>query len=257
MKLFDSHCHLDFSAFDDDRRTVVQRAQQHHVAAIFVPGVSRRQSLHTQWLTDCTDTEIIRGFGLHPYFIEQHTPDDLDWLEQQLQLHPKACVGEVGLDATCSNYELQYRLFCQQVELASTYQRPLVLHHRKTQSELLRVIKQQRHCLPEHAGVIHAFSGSTEQANAWIALGFMLGVGGTITYQRAQKTRAAIRQANVHHLVIETDAPDMPLAGYQGRRNEPMRIAEVLQHLSELRDESRTLLATQTWNNAKRLFHVG
>lgn len=254
MKLFDSHCHLDFSAFDDDRSAVVLRAQQHRVAAIFVPGVSRCQSQHTHWLNDCSDTVIFRGFGLHPYFIEQHTTDDIYWLEQQLQLHPKACVGEVGLDTTCANYEFQYRLFCQQVELAGTYHRPLVLHHRKTQPELLRVIKQHRSSLPEYAGVIHAFSGSVEQANEWIELGFMLGVGGTISYKRAKKTRTAIRQVSAQHLVLETDAPDMPLAGYQGKRNEPMRVAEVLEHLSELRDEPRATLATHTWHNAQRLF---
>ncbi|MBR9908647.1 MAG: TatD family hydrolase [Gammaproteobacteria bacterium] len=255
MKLFDSHCHLDFSAFHADRTAVVARACERGIQAIFVPGVSYEQSQQYAWLNDCKAIDIFRGFGLHPYFIEQHQNHDLDWLETQLAQHGTAAVGEVGLDATCSNYELQYKLFCEQVELACKYQRSLVLHHRKTQAELLRVIKPLRAKLPEYPGVIHAFSGSAEQANEWTRMGFMLGVGGTITYERAKKTRAAIAQTSSQHLVLETDAPDMPVAGYQGQRNEPQYLLEILNQLALLKEQPVEELAHQTWQNSQKLFH--
>lgn len=255
MKLFDSHCHLDFSAFDADRNAVVHRAYESRIQAIFVPGVSYQQSQHHTWLTQCNAIDIFRGFGLHPYFIEQHQNDHLDWLEKQLALHGNAAVGEIGLDATCPNYEQQYKLFCEQVELACKYQRPLVLHHRQTQAELLKVIKPLHSKLPEHPGIIHAFSGSAEQANEWTRLGFMLGVGGTITYQRAKKTRAAIAQTHREYLVLETDAPDMPIVGHQGQRNEPQHLLEILNQLAILQEQPVDELARQTWLNSQKLFY--
>ncbi|CUA88356.1 TatD family hydrolase [Pseudidiomarina woesei] len=255
MKLFDSHCHIDFATFDADRKAVIENAYKRNVRALFVPGVTRSQSQQTAWLGDCDRVEVIHGFGLHPYFIAQHSDDDLQWLESQLQQDVHALVGEIGLDATCADYDRQYKFFCQQVELAADYHRPVVLHHRRTQPELLRVIKSMRTKLPDMPGVIHAFSGSVEQANEWIALGFMLGVGGTITYDRAKKTRAAIAQASVQHLVLETDAPDMPVVGFQGQRNEPGQLDKILNQLAQIRTESITELALQTWQNSCRLFY--
>jgi TatD DNase family protein len=260
MKLFDSHCHLDFDAFAPDRKDVIARAVNAGVRAIFVPGVSRQQSVNNarsddnQWPGDCAGVTLLQGFGLHPYFIQQHHDDDLQWLAQQLESNPTAAVGEIGLDACCEDYAIQTRLFTAQVDLACEFQRPVVIHHRKTQPELLRKLKQARNKLPENPGVIHAFSGSKEQANAWIELGFMLGVGGTITYDRASKTRAAVAQAKLSHLLLETDAPDMPISGYQGQRNEPAHCSDVVRVLAELREESAEELAVATWNNACRLF---
>ncbi|PHR64671.1 MAG: DNAase [Idiomarina sp.] len=254
VKLFDSHCHINFDAFQQDREAVMQRAAQQGVKRLFVPGVTRQLSSDKRWIDDCLPIEIIEGYGLHPYFIEEHQASDLDWLARQLDSAPGAVVGEIGLDANMSDYKKQYELFSAQVDLAVTFKRRVVLHHRKTQPELLRILKPVRDKLPEVPGVIHAFSGSAEQANEWINLGFMLGVGGTITYSRANKTRQAIQQANIHHLVLETDAPDMPLKGFQGQRNEPAHCFRVLEQLSELRDEPIEQLAKVIWNNTCRLF---
>lgn len=255
MRLFDSHCHLDFIAFSADRRQVVQRAYDADVRAIFVPGVSRRQSLQSAWLDDCKSIAIFRGFGLHPYFIDEHHRNDLIWLEQQLMANPRAAVGEIGLDATCADSDKQYEFFCRQVELACQYHRPIVLHHRKSQPALLQVIKKCRKELPKLAGVIHAFSGSREQADEWVRLGFMLGVGGTITYERAQRTRAAIDHTHLSHLVLETDAPDMPICGYQGQRNEPALLKSITESLAELQHTSVADVAEATWQQANQLFN--
>ena|SRR5690554_5084659 len=254
MRLFDSHCHLDFIAFSADRQDVIQRAYDAHVRAIFVPGVSRQQSSHSAWLDDCQLIDIYRGFGLHPYFIEQHQSLDLQWLEQQLVANPQAVVGEIGIDMTCAEGNKQHDLFCRQVELACRYHRSIVLHHRKSQPELLRVIKSCHAQLPEVAGVIHAFSGSFEQAQEWLRLGFMLGVGGTITYERARRTRQALSDSSLESLVLETDAPDMPICGYQGQRNEPAMVNHINQSLADLHRRSVADVAEITWQNAQRLF---
>lgn len=246
--LFDSHCHLDFDDFAEDRTAVIERASAAGVGAIMIPGVSRQHSSRPMIRT--TAVELYYGFGLHPYFVAEHQASDIDWLAQQLQQHPQAVVGEVGLDRSCKNYDQQQALFIAQVELASQLQRPLIIHHRQSQPDLLRILKRYRAQLPSPAGVIHAFSGSYEQAREWLQLGFMIGVGGVISYARANKTRQAIARLPVTTLLLETDAPDMPLAGFQGQRNEPARVAQVLDILATLTNVSKVALAEQTTANA-------
>lgn len=249
--LFDSHCHLDFDDFAEDRAAVIARAQAAAVTAILIPGVSRARS-SAEPLQSSAVT-LFYGVGLHPYFIAEHQSSDLLWLEQQLQQHPQWLVGEVGLDRQCADYAKQQQLFKAQVELACQYQRPLLIHHRQSQADLIAMLRNYRSKLPHPAGVIHAFSGSYEQAQAWLALGFMIGVGGVISYARAKKTRQTIARLPLTALVLETDAPDMPLAGFQGQRNEPAHLTGVLAALTELTGVPSAQLAQQTTTNAYRL----
>ncbi|KFZ30134.1 hypothetical protein IDSA_11830 [Pseudidiomarina salinarum] len=250
--LFDTHCHLDFEDFDADRTEVLERAADGGIRTIMIPGVSREQSLREQ--VHHHDVLLLYGFGLHPYFIGKHSAGDLDWVAEQLDAHPGAPVGEIGLDATCADYQLQQKLFRAQVEFAAEFQRPLILHHRNSQADLLEVIRPMRDQLPALAGVLHAFSGSAEQAQQWQDLGFKLGVGGTITYERAKKTRDAIARSELGGLVLETDAPDMPVCGRQGKRNEPLCLLEVRQSLLGLRSESEDELDAILWKSSQEVF---
>ncbi|WP_417658026.1 TatD family hydrolase [Pseudidiomarina aestuarii] len=248
--LFDTHCHLDFDDFAADRVAVLERAEAAGITRIMVPGTHAHSALKIESNT----IRVQRSFGLHPYFIEAHQQSHIDWLEAQLDQHPTAPVGEIGLDATCSDYDLQCKLFEAHLALAARYQRCVILHHRKTQPDLLMRIKQVRDQLPDCGGVLHAFSGSYEQAKQWYELGFKLGVGGTITYSRAQKTRAAIGSIALDALVLETDAPDMPVAGQQGQRNEPAQVVTVLQSLLDLREEDEAIIRRQLWQSSCQLF---
>ncbi|MGQ4277660.1 TatD family hydrolase [Pseudidiomarina sp. E22-M8] len=249
--LFDSHCHLDFEVFDDDREEVVERAYAAGVRAIFIPGTRRDTPRIRQ--QRIASVELYYGVGLHPYFIDEHKLGDIDWVEQQLQQHSAYWVGEIGLDKTCSDWDKQCKLFVRQVELAVEHQRSLILHHRNSQNDLLHHLKPYLDDLPQHKGILHAFSGSYEQAQDWVSKGFKLGIGGTITYTRAKKTRAAVQAVPLDALVLETDAPDMPLRGHQGQRNEPCRVAEVISVLAELRGEAYQDVARQLWQTSRQL----
>ncbi|RUO43793.1 TatD family deoxyribonuclease [Aliidiomarina taiwanensis] len=250
--LFDSHCHLDFDTFTPDRAQVITHARQQGVKGFVVPGVTRRQWPQLVQLAQQYRTCSV-AFGLHPYFINEHVPADLMHLERMLRDNPKASVGEIGLDAYCPHPAVQLHLLREQLVLAVAEKRPVILHHRKTMHLLLREIKQAQQKGPL-LGVLHAFSGSVEQANEWASIGFKLGVGGVITYPRAQKTRQAIAAAPLRSLVLETDSPDMPVAGYQGQRNEPARITEVFAALCALRTESPATIAQQLLINTQQVF---
>ncbi|CAI8152687.1 MAG: putative metal-dependent hydrolase YjjV [Pseudidiomarina mangrovi] len=251
--LFDSHCHLDFDDFSADRSAVISAAAEAGVGAIMVPGVSRQHSLNQPTL-ESSELELFRGFGLHPYFIQQHQHSDIAWLQQQLTQHPAAVVGETGLDKSCPDYAKQMQLLIAQIELACHFKRPLILHHRHSQPDLIAILRRYRSQLPDHPGVIHAFSGSYEQAQLWLDLGFMIGVGGLISYARAQKTRATIARLPLAALLLETDAPAMPLAGFQGQRNQPAQLPLVSAQLAELTRQPEAVVAAQTTSNAYQLF---
>ena len=240
MFLIDSHCHLDFDAFANDLNDVVTRANDQSVDAFILPAVSAE---HWQRLFDVSSsiTNSYVALGLHPYFIEQHKTSDLILLQQFLSTKDSVAVGECGLDTFCPEIEKQQHFFMAQIELANQFNKPLIV-------QCFKKVK------PQKGGVIHAFSGSLQDANKYIQLGFKLGAGGVITYERASKTRQVFSQIGLEHIVLETDSPDMPLAGKQGLRNEPQNIIEVAQVLAELQQTSITEVAHQTSLNCQSLF---
>lgn len=246
MAIIDTHSHLFFASFDDDRDQVISAAQAQGVEQIWMAGVAR-ESWQTQASLAANDSRLRNAYGLHPYFIEQHQQSDVDALAQWLTDHDAIAVGEIGLDATCAHFDKQRSLFIEQLKLAKKLQLPVILHHRKTLDEMIPLLKQYG---PEQGGIIHAFSGSEQQLQHYTALNYLIGVGGVITYSRAQKTRAAIANASLDCLLLETDSPDMPIAGYQGQRNEPKRIKQVLDALVELRTEAAAEVEQQLFQTS-------
>ncbi len=162
-------------------------------------------------------------------------------------------IGEIGLDLYREDprFDIQARVLDAQLALAKRYDLPVILHSRRTHDKLAMHLK--RHNLPR-TGVVHGFAGSLQQAQRFIALGYKIGVGGTITYPRASKTRDVMAQLPLSALLLETDAPDMPLNGYQGQPNRPERVAAVFSELCALRSESPDDLASTLHANALDLF---
>lgn len=252
--MIDSHCHLDFEQFDPDRDQVLSRCKQIGIDKIIIPGtqVSRWQAQ----VDLCASVDsLFFALGIHPYFVDSANISDLTKLDEMLMLYKKQVValGEIGLDFHLpeAGHQKQQDFFIAQLELADKYQIPVILHHRKSHNETLRLLKQKRF---SQGGVVHAFSGSVQEAKAYIDMGFMLGVGGTITYSRAQKTRETFKQISLEVLVLETDAPDMPLNGRQGQRNSPEFLGEIAQQLAELKEIEIGEVIKQTRANSVQLF---
>jgi TatD DNase family protein len=137
------------------------------------------------------------------------------------------------------------------LQVARELSMPIIIHCRKAHNEMMKSLSGQN---IKSGGVIHAFSGSIDLAKQYWALGFYLGVGGTITYERANKTRETVKQLPIEAMVLETDAPDMPLSGKQGQRNSPENIPEVARTLANIRGDSLQYIAQQTTENTKKLF---
>lgn len=255
LQLFDSHCHLDLPELLPAWQVHWSQAQSAGVAACLVPAVS---AAHWQGLLQLCQQQrnIFPALGVHPWWAAKAQLDDCIQLEQLLKENPGVCaVGEIGLDFALepSTFALQHTMFAAQLAIAERFAKPIILHHRKSQPQLLAEIKRQKF---SYGGILHAFSGSYAQAKAFIDLGFKLGIGGTISYERAQKTINTVRKLPLNSLVIETDAPAMPLAGYQGQINTPAHLVKVFNCLQAIRSESPAELQQALWQNTLRALNL-
>jgi TatD DNase family protein len=272
-RFFDSHCHFDFVEFNADRAALWQACNAQGITQLLIPGVTP-----DQWQTAAQLCVQYAGLcyaaGIHPHWIERQPWFQVDTnnllnnsvrekiaalIQQEFNLSTNVCaarcvaVGECGLDKMiATSFELQQQLLTIHIDVANQLRKPLIIHCVRAHNELIALLKKNK---AEVGGVIHAFSGSYEVARQYVDLGFYLGIGGTITYERAQKTRAAAAKIPLECLVLETDAPDMPLYGKQGQRNSPEYIPQIAQVLADLRDIAVDEIAAVTCCNTMRLFH--
>jgi len=254
MKLFDSHCHLDFPAFDPDRETILEHCREMGFSGIVVPGVTRERWTAVCSLCASHPDFLHPALGLHPLFTAQHQKEHIAALMAEIQnCHPVA-IGEIGLDFLPPGIDRksQQYFFESQLEIAQETGLPVILHVRKAHDTVLHALRQRR----LRGGIAHAFNGSLQQAERYIELGFKLGFGGAVTYSRARKLRRLAQELPLTSLVLETDAPDMPPAAHHGKRNQPDYLPEILHAIARIRDESPQRIARQTTENATALFSL-
>jgi TatD DNase family protein len=250
FKLFDTHCHLDLPELAAAQALHWQQAQQARIAALVIPAVQQSAWQNLLDLQKQQPNWHI-ALGIHPWWAAEHSFDAIAALDKLLTAHRTAivAVGEIGLDFALdeTTFAIQQQLFTAQLVLAKQHNKPVILHHRKSQPQLLAELKRQQF---GSGGILHAFSGSQQQAMAFVDLGFKLGIGGTITYERAEKTRKTVQKLPLESFVLETDAPAMPLAGFQGEINTPAQLALVFDTFCQLRPEPREQVAATLWQNS-------
>ena len=259
--LVDSHCHLDAGEFDHDRDAVIARARAAGVARQIVPATTAAGWPKLRALCAGADpgsaaaTGLFPAYGLHPMFLAEHRPEHLQalrgWIERE---HPCA-IGECGLDYFIDGLDTdaQQHYFDAQLQLARDFDLPLIVHARRAVDAVIAAIRRVGGGSGLR-GVVHSFSGSRQQAGQLWDAGFLLGLGGPVTYPRAQRLRRLVASMPLEHLLLETDAPDQPDAGIRGQRNEPARLPQILQAIAQLRDEDPQAIAAATTANAERLF---
>lgn len=252
MQLVDSHSHFDVPEFDRDRAAALERARARGVLRQIVPAIAA--SGFDKLRAVCrAQSGLFPAYGLHPLLLAEHRPEHLvelgDWLE-----HEQPCaVGECGLDFYVDGLDpdAQRGYFDRQLELARDFGLPAIIHARRAVDDVIQAVRRIGAGL---GGVVHSFSGSLEQARQLWKLGFLLGFGGPITYPRASRLRRIVAEMPLEFLLLETDSPDQPLHGHQGRRNEPALLADVCACAAQLRRADPDVIAAATTRNAERLF---
>jgi len=252
MQLVDAHCHFDFPEFDGIRDQVLAEARAQGVEALVIPGVRRADWARVQALAS-PDSGLWICLGIHPWFVEEHSEQDLTALEAQLADLPEGCValGECGLDALHGELSVQVPWFQAQIDIAARVNLPLVIHSVRCHDEVHGLLRSSGW---SGRALVHGFSGSYQQARKLVDLGCYIGVGGVITHDRARKTRDAIARLPVEALVIETDAPDMAPAGVAKGQNSPVYLPRVVQALAELRGEPVETLSEALYHNVRQLY---
>jgi len=253
MRLFDSHCHLDAPEFDADRAGVLARAVAAGVGGQVVPAVDFAGWTKLKALCHA-EPGLYAAYGLHPMYLEQHRPEHLDALPDWIERERPVAVGECGLDFFVEGLDrdMQRHYFRRQMDIAREFDLPVVLHARRAVEEVIATIRT----VGRLSGVVHSYSGSEEQARQLFGLGFYLGIGGPVTFERAQRLRRIVSRMPLEFLLLETDAPDQPDADHRGERNEPSLLPQVLRVVAELRQESEEKIAEATTANAIRLFRI-
>ena len=264
----DTHCHLDAAEFDADRDAVREGARQAGVTRCVIPAVQRSHWADVAQLAERHGDAY--ALGIHPLYVPQAQEADLQALDHALTERRDdqrlVAVGEIGLDffvpelCTPDMRERQWFFYIAQLKLAQKHGLPVILHVRRSADLLLKGLRQ----CPVVSGIAHAFNGSHQQAQAFVDMGFVLGFGGTLTYERSLQLRRLACELPLNALVLETDAPDIPpqwlyqtaeqrAQGIAQGRNSPTELPRVAQVLAGLRGLPLTDLAAATSANACRV----
>lgn len=259
MNLIDTHIHLDFNAYNDDREAVLQRAHEQGVRWFLNPGTDIGTSQAAIHLAEKYDA-VYAGVAIHPNSTVSWSPEILTSIEQ-LAPHPKAvAIGEIGLDYYWdkSPKPVQQKAFEDQLALAARLEMPIIIHNREASDDVIAILRQWVPTLPaslqNRPGVFHSFSAPPEIADAALEMGFYLGFTGPVTYKKADDLRAIAARVPLDRMLVETDGPFLTPHPHRGERNEPAYVRLVAERLATLRHMELEEFAHQTTANAVRLF---
>ena len=251
--LVDTHCHLDFPEFDDDRDRVVAAARAAGVAAVITIGTDLPSSRRAVELAE-RYPEVFAAVGIHPHSAAEATPAALAEL-RRLARHPRVlAIGEIGLDyyRGREQAEVQKRAFRAQLELAADLGLPVVVHNREAEADIWEELTRPGG--PRVRGVLHCFSAGVDWALRFCRQGLYIGLDGPVTFKNGERVREVARAVPADRLLVETDAPFLAPHPYRGRRNEPAWVRLVAERIAAERQCTLEELAARTTANAVRLF---
>ena len=254
VELFDTHCHLSDTDFDQDRSAVLARMAEMGVTRCAVIGYDLSSSETALRFAQETDGDCC-AVGVHPDHADTLTPDVLDALRKLAAFPEVRAIGEIGMDLhwdTNPSAEVQKKACIEQMELAHALSLPVSFHIRDAHMDMITLLKEHKSILS--GGIMHCFSGSWEIAREYLKLGFYISFAGPVTFKKAPKLQEAARNVPLERLLIETDSPYMAPEPVRGRRNEPGNVRYIAEKIAELRGMPFEELAERTTQNARNLF---
>ena len=249
----DTHTHLYDEKFDIDRKEIIQKAMDEGIEKMYLPNCDSNTihgmlNVEKEFPNNC-----FAMMGLHPCYVKENVQNELAIMEDWFSKRKFAAVGEIGLDYYWDKTFVieQKSAFRFQIELSLQHKLPIVIHTREATKDTIDIVKEY---VPKGVyGVFHCFSGSFETAMQIIDMGFYLGIGGVLTYQKAG-LQEVIQKIDLQHLVLETDAPYLTPVPYRGKRNESSYIPHIAKKLAELKNVSLDEIKKTTTLNAEKLF---
>ena len=250
----DSHAHLEMEEFDGDREIVLKRALEAGLTHIVTVGTDLQSSGKALDLSEKTPF-VFATVGFHPHNAKDADSASMNALSLLAKNTRVVAWGEIGLDLFWrhSPPQTQLEVFEQQMDMANHLGLPVIVHSREANDEVLRVLKKRE---GSGKGVIHCFSGNYDMAMAFIDIGYLISIPGTVTYKNALVTQDVARKAPLERLLVETDAPFLAPIPFRGKRNEPAYVVHTVSKIAELRDMDVQAVARATSENAKRIFHI-
>ena len=253
--MIDSHSHIYLKELENDRAEMLERAENEGVEKILLPAIDAETHAEMLELAARFPEKCRAMMGVHPCSVKENFTDELKIAENYLAGQKFIAVGEIGLDFYWDKTftKQQYTAFHTQIEWALQYNIPIVIHSRDSIDECIDVVAS--HQKGQLKGVFHCFTGNLEQAKKIIDLGFYMGIGGVVTFKNSGLDKV-VKEIDVQHLLLETDAPYLAPAPFRGKRNEPAYLKYVVEKLATVKACSVAEMAEVTTQNAKRLFGV-
>lgn len=253
--LIDTHCHIYLKEFDEDRVEMIVRSENEGVRLFLMPAIDSSTYQSMMKVEHDFPGKCLPMIGLHPCSVKEGFESELTFVEAKLCEKKFIALGEIGLDFYWDKTfsDEQYKAFQTQIELALHYDLPIVIHSRNSTDECIRVVKQNQK--GKLKGVFHCFSGNTEQAKEITDLGFNLGIGGVVTFKNSGLDKV-VKEADLKHIVLETDSPYLAPVPFRGKRNECSYLKYVVEKLSDIKGISKEEIAEITTTNANELFSI-
>lgn len=253
MLFTDTHIHLYASEFDSDRELLIEQAIAQGVKRFFLPNIDRSSVASMLSLEKKYPENCFAMMGLHPCSVKENWREELSLIEKQLSERSFAAVGEIGIDLYWDKTVVkeQEEAFKRQIELANQYKLPVVIHSRESFEEIYTILLQTKKEIP--CGIFHCFTGTIDQAQRAIDLGFYLGIGGVVTFKNSGLDKV-MREIDLQHVVLETDAPYLAPAPFRGKRNEPLYILKVAEKIAGIKNISLAEVARITTENSEKIF---
>ena len=255
MNIIDTHAHLYLKQFNVDIDQVIQRANENGVKKFIFPAIDSSHFNEMQSLKNNYPDDIHLMSGLHPTSVKENYKEELDFVTKTLKNHNYVAIGEIGIDLYWDKFFLkqQQEAFRFQIRLAIKNDLPIVIHCREAFDEIFEILNEEN--CETLRGVFHCFTGDLDQANKAISLGFLLGIGGVVTFKNGGIDEF-LNQIDLKHIVLETDSPYLAPVPFRGKRNESSYIIYVVEKLSELYKIPKEEIALVTTNNAKKMFSL-